>query len=374
MADKTVSWKCPACTGPLHYDEGIGKLKCDYCESEYQINEIEDLYKEKEEKAAKAFEEKESNWDIESAGNDWGDELEKMRAYSCSSCGAELICDDTTAATSCPYCGNPTIVPGQFSGNLKPDLIIPFKLDKKTAKEALKKHYRGKTLLPKVFKAENHIEELKGIYVPFWLFDADAHVDMEFDGRRSTSYRSGDYIVTETMHYEALRIGDLSYEMVPVDGSKKMPDDYMDSIEPFDYKEIKPFSTAYLPGFLADKYDVSAKEASERAEKRCINTAISSAKNTVKGYESVSTVASRVNIKKGEVKYALLPVWLLSTKWRDKNYLFAMNGQSGKLVGDLPCDKRKARIIFFLVLMILTVLISVIAGDTLGRMILRIMN
>ena len=106
--------------------------------------------------------------------DDWGDDADAMRAYSCPSCGAELICDETTAATSCPYCGNPTVVPGKFAGALKPEYVLPFKLAKEDAVKALKAHYKGKPFLPKAFSAENHVQEIKGVYVPFWMFDGEA--------------------------------------------------------------------------------------------------------------------------------------------------------------------------------------------------------
>ena len=100
-------------------------------------------------------------------------EADGLRSYVCKSCGGEIVGDENTAATSCPFCGNPVVMMGQFSGALKPDLVIPFKLDKKAAKEGLKKHLTGKRFLPKIFKDQNHIDEIKGIYVPFWLFDTD---------------------------------------------------------------------------------------------------------------------------------------------------------------------------------------------------------
>ena len=96
-----------------------------------------------------------------------------MRSYVCKSCGGEIVGDATTAATACPFCGNPVVMMGQFVGALRPDYVIPFKLDKKAAKAALMKHYGSKRLLPKVFKDQNHIDEVKGVYVPFWLFDTD---------------------------------------------------------------------------------------------------------------------------------------------------------------------------------------------------------
>ena len=281
-----------------------------------------------------------------------------MKSYSCPSCGAELICDESTAATACPYCGNPSIVPGQFSGSLKPDYVLPFKLSKDDAVKALKAHYKGKPFLPRQFTNENHVQEIKGVYVPFWMFDGKATGSAQYEATRSRCYTSGDYEVTETDHFDVFREGSIAFEKVPVDASSKMPDDYMDSIEPFDYKELKRFSTAYLPGFLADKYDVSVEDCHERADTRCEGSLVAALGDTVTGYDSCVPVSHDVKLCRGKVHYALLPVWLLCTKWQGKNYLFAMNGQTGKLVGDLPTSAGKFWGTFAAISAVLTALIS----------------
>ena len=340
MATQITNYQCPACTGPLKFGSGSGKMECEYCGSVFDVEEIEGLYANKEQKAEEAFlaaEQKveETAWDVSGHEGDWEDD--HIRAYSCPSCGAELICDDTTAATSCPYCGNPTVVPGQLSGTWKPDYVIPFKLDKKAAMEALQKHYKGKPFLPKSFAAQNHIEEIKGVYVPFWLFDGKAFADVTYRATRSHVRRTQDEEITITEHFLVRRAGNVAFARIPVDGSTKMPDDYMDSIEPYDYEELTEFSTAYLPGFLADKYDVPAENAMERADTRAKNTALDSmAASASRGYQTCVPVHTNVQLQRGQVKYALLPVWMLTTKWQGKNYLFAMNGQTGKMVGDMP--------------------------------------
>ena len=244
MANQVTNYKCPACTGPLRFDSATGKLQCDFCGSSYEVAEVEKLYAEKDAQAAGAFRQAEEQaaadgeW-ASASGSDWGADAEKLRVYSCPSCGAELICDETTSATSCPYCGNNTIVPGQFSGALKPDYVLPFKLDKAAAVAALKKHYGGKKLLPKAFSNENHIEEVKGVYVPFWLYDGSAEVDVRCHGTKVSGYSTARENVTVTNHYDVRRAGTVRFERVPVDASSKMPDDHMDAIEPFDYKELK---------------------------------------------------------------------------------------------------------------------------------------
>ena len=347
MAEQISNYQCPACTGPLRFDGKTGRLQCDYCGSGFSVQEIEALYKDKDEAAAAASQQAqakpdhvslEGEWDT---GSSWAAE-QGLKAYNCPSCGAELICDETTAATSCPYCGNPSIVPGQLSDMLKPDYVIPFKLSKEDAIGALKKYYGGKKLLPRAFSNQNHIEEIKGVYVPFWLIDGTADADMRFQGTRVTSVPQGDYMVTTTDYYNVERSGSVRFEKIPVDASSKMPDEHMDAIEPFDYSELKPFSNAYLPGFLAERYDMEPEKCYDRADERAGNTAAALVGQTVRGYSSVTPLGRQIRIRRGRVSYALMPVWMLSTRWNGQNYLFAMNGQTGKLIGDLPVSNGRA--------------------------------
>ena len=341
MANQISNYQCPSCTGPLRFDGKSGRLQCDYCGSSFSVQEIEALYREKDEAAAAASAEAqvESHVDAEGewsdSGSNWAQE-QGLRAYNCPSCGAELICDQTTAATSCPYCGNPSIVPGQLSNMLKPDYVIPFKLSKEDAVAALKNYYRGKKLLPRAFSDHNHIEEVKGVYVPFWLFDGEADAEMSFQGTRVHTATHGDTITTTTDYFDVRRAGTVRFEKIPVDASSKMPDAHMDAIEPFDYSELRPFSNAYLPGFLADKYDVEPETCSQRADERAGNTAADLVAQTVSGYSTLTPRGQQIHIRRGNVSYALLPVWMLSTRWNGNSYLFAMNGQTGKFIGDLP--------------------------------------
>jgi len=343
MASQVTNYQCPSCTGPLHFDGAAGKLLCDYCGNSYDIAEVEALYAKKDEIAKQAQERAESlssDWDLTQAGGQWSEaEAENIRAYICPSCSAEIICDANTAATSCAYCGNPTVVPGKLGGALKPDLVIPFKLDKNAAIAALKQHYKGKIFLPKEFSAQNKLDEIKGIYVPFWLFDSHAGGDVEFNAAQVRSYTAGSYNVTETKHFKVYRSGSLAFEKVPVDASSKMADEYMDAIEPYDYSELKPFSTAYLPGFYADKYDLDSKECSSRADTRIENSTVDAFSSTVNGFTGVSLAGKYISMQRGKVSYALLPVWMLTTKWNGKLFTFAMNGQTGKLIGDLPISQ-----------------------------------
>lgn len=333
MATEITNYQCPACTAPLRFDGESGKLVCDYCASTYPVEDIEALYAGKDQAAVEVFTKKESQPDDVPEG--W-DADEGLRAYLCPGCGAELICEETTAAASCPYCGNATVVPGQLSGERKPEFVLPFRVEKEEAEKALRRHYGKRNYyLPRRFRDDNHIAELKGVYVPFWLFDTAVTGRGRFEGTDSTVRREGKYEVTTTLHYDVEREGHARFEMVPVDGSQKMPDNYMDSLEPFDYTQLKPFSTAYLPGFFAHRFDVSAQDCSARMEKRCSDTMEYLLRQDV-NHTTVTTREFHVAMTEKKAHYALLPVWMLTTKWQDQTYLFAMNGQTGKFVGELP--------------------------------------
>lgn len=380
MATQINTYQCPACTGPLHFGAGSGKLECEYCGSSYEVAEVEAFYTQKaaaapkltcpackaelncdpnaaeatcpscgaefELEALKAYaaqkaEKKPDNmtWDTQ-AGEQWQQgEADGLRLYSCKTCGGEIVADETTGATACPYCGNPVVMTGHFTGALKPDLVIPFKVDKKAAMEALNNHCKGKRLLPKVFKDQNHIEEVKGLYVPVWLFDADADAQVEYEASRTRHWSDSDYDYTETSHYAVIRGGGIGFENVPVDGSTKMDDALMESIEPYDIAGAVPFQAAYLPGYLADKYDVDAKASIERANRRIKQSTEDAFRSTVTGYTSVTTVDSNVSLENSRARYALYPVWILNTQWNGQKFTFAINGQTGKIAGDLPMDK-----------------------------------
>ena len=331
-------YKCPCCGGAIEFDSNTQKMKCPYCDTEFDIEALKSYDETLKSDAADSME-----WET-SAGTEWeSGEADGLRSYVCKSCGGEIVCDENTAATACPFCGNPIVLTGQFAGTLRPDLIIPFKLDKKAAKAKLQEHLKGKTLLPRVFRSQNHIDEIKGVYVPFWLFDSDADAQLRFTTTRTRSWSDSKYDYTETNYYSVRRDGTLGFDAVPVDGSSKIEDDLMESIEPFAMQDAIPFQTAYLAGYVADKYDVNAEDSIERANKRIRRSTEETFQQTVTGYDSVKVESSSIQLHGGKAKYALFPVWLLSTSWRGENYLFAMNGQTGRFVGDLPVDKGAAR-------------------------------
>ena len=329
-------YKCPCCGGAIAFDSTLQKMKCPYGDTAFDMETLASY------DAGLNGEQDSMEWET-SAGTQWQEgEADGLRTYVCKSCGGEIVGDENTAATSCPFCGNPVVMMGQFSGALKPDLVIPFKLDKNAAKAGLMQHLSGKRLLPKIFKDQNHIDEIKGIYVPFWLFDTDADAQVRYRTTKVRVWSDSKYDYTDTSHFLVNRRGSVSFEHIPVDGSTKMPDDLMESIEPFNFSAAVDFQTAYLAGYLADKYDVDAEQSIERANERVKRSTEEVFASTVHGYQTVVTESSNIRLHGGKAKYALYPVWILNTTWQGKKYTFAMNGQTGKFVGDLPVDKSAA--------------------------------
>jgi len=330
-------YKCPNCGGAVKFDSSSQKMKCPYCDTEFEIKALEEYQKEIAEHSKDNF--------------DWGgekvcesikeSELDDLSSGVCPSCAAELLGDKNTVAMVCPCCGNAQIVSRRLSGFLKPDFLIPFKLDKKAAVEALKKFCKGKRLLPDFFIQDNHINNIQGVYVPFWLFDAKANGHLCYKATKVKNRKDSRFSYTETSFYSVVRDGSLSFEKIPVDGSEKMDDAYMDAIEPFDYSSMKDFNTSFLAGYIAEKYDVDAEKSKIRAEKRIKTSVESEFARTVSGYSSVKLESSSIVVKGPQPSYTLFPVWILNTKYKKENYLFIMNGQSGKLVGRLPIEWKK---------------------------------
>ncbi|MCL2265263.1 MAG: hypothetical protein FWC22_04390 [Treponema sp.] len=331
-------YKCPNCGGAVQFDSSAQNMKCPFCDTIFSIEALEEYQKET------AVQEKDTfGWDGKIDLKEWDSkELNDLTQGACPSCGAELLGDKNTAAMVCPSCGNSQIVLRRLAGLLKPGYIIPFKLDKKDAVEALKNFYKGKRLLPDCFKDENRINSIQGVYLPFWLFDAAANGHIRYKASRTNVWADANFNYTKTDYFSVVRDGNMKFEKIPVDGSEKMDDSYMDAIEPFNYDGIKKFETAFLSGYIAEKYDVDADSSKDRAALRIKNTVEREFASSVTGYASVQIESSAVSSDNGRISYSLLPVWILNTKYKSENYMFLMNGQTGRLIGKLPADSGKS--------------------------------
>lgn len=328
-----TSYKCPNCGASIPFDAKSGNLKCQHCGTEYDIDNLQ-AYNDQAN-----INEDDCTWQSKENKTI---EVDGKVVYVCPACGGEVIADENTSSTNCPYCGTPIIDKKQLSGIYEPDLIIPFKLTKDDARKAYDNHIKGKLFLPDDFKTKNIIDKLNGIYVPYWLFDGFANGQARYRATKTRVYTTGDYQISETSYYLVYRDGKAQFEKVPVDASVKLDDALMESVEPFDYKEAKTFNSAYLSSYLADKYDEDESISANKANTRIKNSLELLLRSSVIGYDSVVLTGNSVQLNNGKASYALLPIYLFTTKYKNKIYQFAMNGQTGKFVGDLPMDKSKA--------------------------------
>ncbi len=362
------SCTCPCCGGSLKFEASLQKVKCEYCDTEFEVNDLKELND-----ASNNIEEN-TSWEA-SSNEEFGLD-DQLNVYLCETCGGEVMCDENTTSTLCPYCGNPVILKGRLTGGLKPNYIIPFKLEKDAAKNNLNNYFKGKILLPNDFKKLNEVKEVTSLYVPYWLFDASVSGMAKFRTTRVRTWSDSNYRYKETKHYQVIRGGDIAFEKLPVDASKKMDDQMMESIEPFDFKEAKDYNNAYIVGYAADKYDVSQEETFERANVRIKEGTVDALRSTIHNYDTVNLVDSTINYKSNSAYYAYYPVWTLNSLYKEKKYQFAMNGQTGKLTGNLPISFIKATIISLLSFIIfgaaLFGLFYAIMSDSENRMIISV--
>ncbi len=335
-ADGVLEYKCPCCDAALRFGGSEQMMTCEYCGNSFEIDSVL-VYNEVVQEPAQT----DVTFDQSDSGEFTEEEAQTVVTFSCPSCGGQIITEEHTAATFCPYCESPTILTGRISGELKPDGVIPFKTTKQDAEAAFLQLCKGKRLLPRAFTKDHRVEKISGIYVPFWLYDCDGSFSGTYRGTRIHTWSDFHYYYTKTDHYLLKRSASAGFGKIPMDASTKIDNSIMESIEPFDYSQMVYFETAYLSGFLADKYDVEASAGQSRVRERVHATMKQMVQSTLVGYSGITVSGEQLNIQEAKAHYVLLPVWMLHTKYKDKTYVFAMNGQTGKMTGSFPiCPKR----------------------------------
>ena len=359
------TYQCPNCEGVLSFNAETGFLECASCGSVFEEGQVEqalpiDVNTEQQKtqhvKTVKQFLEN-APWEIEHEGS--AASMTTVR-YSCPSCGAEVIADQSTVSTSCPYCGNNMFVAGIASEENIPHRIIPFAITREEAEEHMREHFRHKWYLSREFDAQ--LEHMQAVYVPYYLYD------VEIDGWADyIAYHEVDSDNSKSKRYYAVkRAGHASFVNIPVDGSSKMPDAHMDAIAPYDFKEMRDFSTSYVAGYLMEVADEDAQACQEHAEALARKSFEGDMKEDVvdeRGINGVSeVVAHKTNLRTTSALSCVLPVWLMHCTWNDVQMLFAVNGETGKCIGDLPISSKRRGLTVFAVAAVLAVLAFLLLG------------
>lgn len=342
-------YECPNCGAPMIFDSALQQMLCEHCGTAKTVETMEALKNQ--------VNEPKTDDTVYHTGED-----ASLKCYTCSGCGAEIMTDEHTAATFCSFCGNPTLMEDRLSGQTMPARIIPFKINKEEAKQRYRAWCKKGMLTPKEFSSQNTIEKITGMYVPFWLYDYNANAKLSADCTKVHRERRGNMEYTHTDHYHVYRDVSDVYEKLPVDASEKMPDDVMRRLEPFSYGEMQDFNMGYLSGYMAEKYNYTSDELKRQAESRAEKYIYDEARDTINGYSSTSVRGRNIHLQCTRATYVMLPVWILNYRYKGKEYLFTLNGQTGKMDGKLPISKGKMAAWFTGITVVSYVVLTVIGG------------
>lgn len=354
MSDKKVKDeqalenKCPSCTASIKFNPKLGKFKCEYCGSEFTLEELKKFSNNASTDAKNQPKEKQVV-----------DTYDGYVSYKCESCGAEIVADEQTAATFCVYCGNTAILKSKLSGEFTPSRLIPFKKTKEEAIEAFRNLKKGRPLMPRDFNNEHNIEKIRGVYIPFWLYDVQVDGDVNIKGNIVTHWSSGDTHYTKTDTYKVVRGGVVDYHAIPVDASSRFDNDIMNSLEPFHYSQLETYNHAYLSGFYAEKYDESGEKTFGEAGQRAINSTRDFFSGDATRYTSKLITSDTLKATAKNTEYVMLPVWMVNVKYKDKMYIFAMNGETGEFIGNIPLSASRVIGYFLGIFAILFILGSI---------------
>lgn len=336
--EKVMDEKCLNCGASIKYNPKKKMFICEYCGGEFTLDDI----KKNKEKINKT-----DNLKKEFS------KMEDMEGYVCKNCGASIISLENISSTTCLYCKSSAIIKNRLSGIYKPESIIPFKYKKEEAIECFEQLCHGRLLIPKGFKDRNNIQDMEGLYVPFWLYDVTSDAYLKCDGTKVSSWMDSRYVYTKTDYYNVERGGKLGFESVPNDAATRFDDEIMNAIEPFNYDELIDFEPSYLAGFLSEKYDVERSDAYKNASNRIKMDSINYLRSEMKGYSTLINKESKNDLSVNKTKYVLLPVYVLNIKYNDKIYHFAMNGQTKKMVGEIPVSKGKLLLLILLTFIVI---------------------
>lgn len=268
--------------------------------------------------------------------------------YTCPSCGAEVVAEETTAATFCYYCHNPVVLAGKLEGAYRPDRILPFAIDRDKALEIFGQWISRKKYVPKAFYSQKQIEKMTGVYFPYWLFDCQVEGKLEAEGTRRKTWVTGSTRFTRTEKYNISRDGTMNIDHVSRNALSKANRELADGVMPFEMNKLQPFHMGYLSGFMAEKRDMERQQFVQEVETEVCQFAGESLNAALAGYDTVQLRSREAHIVDGKWQYALMPVWTMT--YRDektgKVYYFACNGQTGKVCGRLPVDFGRLSLLF----------------------------
>ena len=337
-------YTCKKCEAELFWDSESQQLKCEYCGQLYDPEEFNDT----NEQAGCVV--KNENTTDDSQGF-------ALLKYICDGCGAEVITAAGTLATTCVHCGRALSMNKKLEGIFKPDYVIPFAIAKPKAIELYKQYIKG-FCIPKEFSEEAQVEKIKGLYVPFWLHSFRDDSTAEFQCEKEIVSRRNDDKVVTHQKYQVNMAATTLFDKLPTDALTKMDDKIMDALEPFNYQRIEEFHPGYMAGYYAEEYNEDVVETFPRARKRAVEAIKVLMKDSInKKYDTIYMTKFNDAIITHSADYAMLPIWLLTVTYQNKQYIFAVNGVTGKVAGRVPLDVKKLTLCGICVTLVTTLLV-----------------
>ena len=322
-----VTFKCKNCGGELLFDPETQGFHCEYCGSDFTREELgeEPVAEREDEPTPKAEQAADEDAFYEHAVE-----------YVCPSCGAEVVAEDSTAATTCYYCHNPVVLSSRLSNKLKPDKVIPFVLEKKEAIQAFHNWRKKKWFLKRGFAQEAQLEKMSGVYFPYWKIDCETNGHIRAQAENIRTWQVGDTEYTETQVYQVIRDGQVDLDDITFTAMSRPDIDLTQGVYPYEYEKAVDFSMAYLSGFQAERRMTQKSDIEPRAREKIQEYTRKCIEDTITGYTHVSVQHASSEMIRENWEYVLLPAWVLTYQFRGKTYYYAVNGQTGKTCGRLP--------------------------------------
>ena len=327
---------CPSCAGNLVYAPGTRMMRCEHCGAEVEIVEAPTISID------------ELDFEDYIARNQGSIETQTLHTVRCSSCGAHVSFDEHVTSDRCPFCSSVMVVTDTISETqIKPGLLLPFKLNQPQATERFGLWLKGLWFAPSKLKRLAVPQAIKGIYIPYWTFDA--HTTTHYRGQRGDSYtttisvpvtRNG-RTSTETRTVTKIRwrpasgVVVVDFDDVLVLASNSIPAKEANRLEPWDLPQAVPYNEMYLSGYRTEAYQIDLQQGFALAKQRMAPQIDAAIRRDIGGdhqrITSRSTEHSDITFK-----HTLLPIYISSFRYKDKVYRFLINARTGKVYGQRP--------------------------------------
>lgn len=357
MAEKnttaTENWICSNCGGTFKWNIAKQQFECASCRTPQKIKSTIKAVKEHDYNNYLALEDKEVSFPDETI-------------IHCQTCGAEIAFFKSETAKTCPMCSSTHVAAQKQNAGVPPDGVIPFYISKDEAQERFHKWVKSRWFAPNKLKKAYQQGRLDGIYIPFWTFDAK--VDAMFDGRGGKYYKAKDGNGETKVKWKNVT-GEVSgsFDDLAVCASQHRISEVIDEILPFStQKKSRPFSSAYLSGFGAERYAIPANEAVKTAKATMKSEMKSKAEANITGSMNydVSDV-QKIKLTYNELLYKqiLVPVWASAFSYSNKQYLYLINGENGEVGGQRPYSAPKIITAILVVILIFFLGIQLFSGE-----------